>query len=43
VPVLTIDTNDLDFVRRPGDLRWVENRIRQALRLSPFQAELPIP
>ncbi len=43
VPVLTIDTDDLDFVRRPGDLKWVENRIRQALRLSPFQAELPIP
>jgi deoxyguanosine kinase len=43
VPVLTIDTDDLDFVRRPGDLKWVENRIRQALHLSPFQAELPIP
>lgn len=43
VPVLTIDTNDLDYVRQPEDLRWVENRIRQALRLSPFQAELPLP
>jgi deoxyguanosine kinase len=42
IPVLTIDSNDLDFVRQPDDLRWVENRIRQALRLSPFQAELPL-
>lgn len=41
-PVLVIDTNDLDFVRRIEDLKWVENRIRQSLRLSPFQAELPI-
>jgi deoxyguanosine kinase len=40
--VLPIDTNELDYVRRPQDLKWVEERIRQALRLSPFQAELPI-
>jgi len=40
-PVLTIDTNELDYIRQPEHLRWVENRIRQALRLSPFQAELP--
>ena len=42
VPVLTIDTNQLDIVRNPDDLRRVENRIRQALRMSPFQAELPL-
>lgn len=41
-PVLTIDTNNLDFVRSPEDLLWVENRIRQALKLSPFQPELPL-
>ncbi|HLF91462.1 MAG TPA: deoxynucleoside kinase [Anaerolineales bacterium] len=41
-PVLTIDTNDLDFVRNSDDLVWVENRIRQALKLSPFQPELPL-
>ena len=40
--VLIIDTNRLDFVRRPEDLKWVENRLRQALKLSPFQAELPL-
>jgi deoxyguanosine kinase len=41
-PVLTIDTNNLDFVRHPDDLKSVKNRLRQALKLSPFQAELPL-
>ena len=41
-PVLTIDTNQMDFVRRPEDLQWVENRIRQTLQLAPFQPELPL-
>lgn len=41
-PVLTIDTNRLDFVWRPEHLKWVENRIRQSLKLSPFQTELPL-
>jgi deoxyguanosine kinase len=43
VPVLTIDTNHLDYVRNPDDLQTVENRIRQALKLPPFQGELPLP
>jgi deoxyguanosine kinase len=43
VPVLTIDTNHLDFVRNPDDLKTVEYRIRQALKLPPFQGELPLP
>jgi deoxyguanosine kinase len=34
---LTIDTNELNFVSRSDDLKWVENRIRQELHLSPFQ------
>lgn len=42
LPVLRIDTNPLDFVHDPADLAWVENRIRQALRLAPFQPELPM-
>lgn len=42
LPVLTLETNDLDYVRYPKDLHWTENRIRQALKLSPFQAELPL-
>lgn len=40
--VLTIDTNALDYVRNPGDLNWIENRIRQRLGLPPFQPELPL-
>lgn len=40
--VLTIDTNELDFVRYPEHLQWVENRIRQTLHLPPFQPELPL-
>jgi deoxyguanosine kinase len=41
-PVLIIDTDRLDFVRSPEDLAVVDNRIRQALRLGPFQPELPL-
>lgn len=39
---LTINTNDLDFVRTPQDLEHVNQRIRQALKMAPFQASLPI-
>lgn len=42
VNVLTLDTNELDYVRRVEDLRLAENRIRQTLRQVPFQAPLPI-
>ena len=41
-PVLAIDTNPLDFVHVPEHLRLIENRIREALNLSPYQAELPL-
>ena len=41
-PVLTIETDNLDTVRDPNNLRLVENRIRQALALAPFQPELPL-
>ncbi len=41
-PVLTIDTDNLDTVRDPQGLRLVENRVRQALALAPFQPELPL-
>ena len=36
-PVLTIDTNPLDFVRNPGDLGIIENRIREKLIMPPYQ------
>jgi len=35
--VLVIDTNNLDYVRRAEDLKWIEERVRQALKLPPFQ------
>ncbi len=40
-PVLTIDTTDMDFVRYPDHLEEIENRIRRALRLMPYQSSLP--
>jgi deoxyguanosine kinase len=40
--VLTVNTNDLDYVRRPEALKLVEQRICQALKLAPFQESLPI-
>jgi deoxyadenosine/deoxycytidine kinase len=42
VTVLTLDTNELDYVRRVDDLKLVENRIRQGLKQVPFQAPLPL-
>ena len=41
-PVLVVDTNKLDFLKREEDLRLVEERIRQTLRMPPFQTSLPI-
>lgn len=43
IKALAIDTDPLNFVARPEDLRWIENRIRQTLHLPPFQGELPLP
>jgi deoxyguanosine kinase len=39
-PKLIIDSNSLDFVRYPEHLKLIENRIREALGLSPYQPEL---
>ncbi len=41
-PVLIVDTNELDYVKNPAHLKQVENRIRQTMKLSPFQPELPL-
>jgi deoxyguanosine kinase len=41
-PALVIDTNPLDFVKSTKHLNDIENRIREALNLSPYQAELPL-
>ena len=40
--ILVLDCNELDFVRNPELLNWIENRIRQILQLSPYQPQLPI-
>jgi len=40
--VLAIDTNNLNYVSRQEDLAFVENRIRQSLKLPPFQESLPM-
>ena len=42
VPTLVLDTNDLDYVRSEQDLKFVEQRVRQALQLPPYQPELPL-
>jgi deoxyguanosine kinase len=39
--VLIIDTNSLDFVAHVDHLGSISNRIRAALGIPPFQAELP--
>jgi len=40
--VLPINTNDLDYVRHHEDLESIDQRIRQTLKLAPFQESLPI-
>lgn len=40
--VLVINTNQLDFVANPTHLSLIENQIRQLLKLSPYQSELPL-
>ncbi len=39
-PKLIIDSNQLDFVRYPEHLKVIENRIREAVGLSPYQPTL---
>jgi deoxyguanosine kinase len=41
-PVLKIDSNPLDIVQNTEHLKLIENRIRETLKLSPFQPGLPM-
>ncbi|MDH5505687.1 MAG: deoxynucleoside kinase [Anaerolineae bacterium] len=41
-PTLMIECNNLDFVAHKEHLDAIENRIRQSLKLSPYQSELPL-
>ncbi len=38
-PVLKINTNELNYVAKEEDLDWVEDRIRQTLKLGPYQTQ----
>lgn len=40
--VLKIECNNLDFVANEEDLDLIENRVRQRLKMSPYQSELPL-
>ena len=42
VRVLTIDTNNINIVQNPEHLKQVENKIREALGITPFQPSLPM-
>ena len=39
-PVLTIDTDDLDFVRNKEDLDFIKKKVREVLKESPLQPAL---
>jgi deoxyguanosine kinase len=41
-PVLKIDTNNLNYVAIKEDLDWVEKRVRQTLKMPPYQQQLPL-
>ena len=41
-PILVIDTNALNYVADPEDLKIVEQRIRQALKQATIQAVMPL-
>jgi deoxyguanosine kinase len=43
VPVLKIDTNDLNIIHNNEHIKLIENRIRETLGLAPFQPSLPMP
>jgi len=40
-PILIVDTNNLNVIQNPEELKLIENRIRQSLSLPPFQQTLP--
>ena len=42
LPSLIIDTNLLNIIQKPEHLKLIENRIREKLRLNPFQPSLPL-
>ncbi len=41
-PILTIDTNELNFVSHPEDLKAIETRIHQALKIHSFPGRIAL-
>jgi deoxyguanosine kinase len=41
-PVLTVDSNGLDFVKHEKDLKHIEGLVREALKGAMRQAEMPL-
>jgi deoxyguanosine kinase len=39
-PVLTIETSNMDYVKYEDDFKTIDDRIRQELKLSPYQQSL---
>ena len=42
INALVIDTNSLNVISQPDDLVYIDNRIKQAMRLPPYQTALPL-
>ena len=40
--VLTIETDNLNFISKQEDLNYIINRVKEVLRLSPYQESLPL-
>jgi len=40
-PIITIDTNDINFVTSPADFQSIVARVRSTLREGPYQRRLP--
>jgi len=41
-PVLKIDSNELNIIQNTEHIKLIENKIRETLGLTPFQASLPM-
>jgi deoxyguanosine kinase len=41
-PSLRIDTTSLNILQKPDHLKLIENRIREALGITPYQPSLPL-
>lgn len=41
-PVLKIDSNELNIIQNAEHIKLIENKIRETLGLTPFQASLPM-